>query len=722
MSFDVIKKNFGKEHLWFVEMDIGATTFRFCENRSPIPDGLDAIPILKSVNPSAAVIDLKGGFGVRAGASITLSSYVDYSIYGTINNPVRFWPTWRANNPYYKNSPVRVYSGYIVNGAFDVSNFEQREYIVDTFAYSNGTAAFKVRDPLQLADNTKSTAPKVSNGSLLLAITDSQTSATLDPVGIGSEYPTSGFIRVKSEVMAFTRSGDTLTLTRGQYNTQAASAEAGEVCQLCIEYNDYIDNILYDLLVNYADVNPSYIPTLDWQSEREVYLPGLYNTLLTEPVGIQTLCKELSEQAPSFLFWDERNSQIKFVATKEPSAESQVYNDQVNILEGSVSIADQTNMRVSTVIVNYGQFDPTKKLDEFSNYAQSYIRVDGDSVTNYGAQAIKKINSRWISSFNTAGARLLAARIGRRFSDVPRKINFNLDAKDSDLWTGDAATINIADIVDVSGSPVNVPIQVVSAQESLNYNYSAIEYLYGPSLPQDEDVDNPGKTIVIVGLNLSLNLRNYFNLSFPDPLDPSDDVRIILDSTFIGGSTTTGFAVDTGLWPELSTPPLIINRGLVVGRGGNGAAASNPPNNGLDGGLALKLSDNIRLDNTGIIGGGGGGGAATYATDSESGDEAFASGGGGAGNVNALAGAGGSPLTIAPQDGSNTSGGNGGTSSNLATAIGGNGGGLGQDGLTGSGFGTTVTLGSGGLAGDAIQLNGNTITYINAGDIRGSIT
>ena len=47
-------------------------------------------------------------------------------------------------------------------------------------------------------------------------MTTSTTSVNLTPTGIGSDYGSSGYVRIGSEVMAFTRSGDTLTLTRAQ--------------------------------------------------------------------------------------------------------------------------------------------------------------------------------------------------------------------------------------------------------------------------------------------------------------------------------------------------------------------------------------------------------------------------------------------------------------------------------------------------------------------------
>ena len=53
--------------------------------------------------------------------------------------------------------------------------------------------------------------------------------------------------------MAFTRSGDTLTLTRARKGTTASTHQQGDTVQLCYQVvGQKTQNIVYDLLVNYA--------------------------------------------------------------------------------------------------------------------------------------------------------------------------------------------------------------------------------------------------------------------------------------------------------------------------------------------------------------------------------------------------------------------------------------------------------------------------------------
>ena len=76
---------------------------------------------------------------------------------------------------------------------------------------------------------------KASIGKITLDMTTSTTSVNLTPTGIGSDYGSSGYVRIGSEVMAFTRSGDTLTLTRARKGTTASTHQQGDTVQLCYQ-------------------------------------------------------------------------------------------------------------------------------------------------------------------------------------------------------------------------------------------------------------------------------------------------------------------------------------------------------------------------------------------------------------------------------------------------------------------------------------------------------
>lgn len=696
MSYAAQAASFAREPFYFVEIEIDGTTTRYCTPRELIPIGLDAIPCLRGApSTSPAEVDPTGGPGLRASVSCQFADFADLTAGG-----VNYWPRWRAVNPYYEGARLSVYSGFIVADTYDGANFTRRDYVIEKFSLKSGSASMTGKDPLKLASNNKAQIPAPSRGSLLAALTAVATSATLQPSGIGAQYPASGFVRVRAEVMAYTRAGDVLTLTRGQYNTAATSHSAGDSVQVCAVFSDNAANLVRDILIG-AGVPPAYIPIAEWQAEAAVYLPGLYSTIITTPTGATTLLKELGEQAPHLLFWNDKKNQIDFVAVKAPPENARGLDWRDHIVAGSFDVDDDPGQRVTRVFVYFGQFDPTKKLDELSNYQQTFIRVDPGAEADYGSSAIKVVYSRWISTVNKAAAIRLAARIGRRFYNTPRRIGFALDVKDQDVWTGSAVKVTHFLITDTAGTPAATDFQILSAAEKPGQiAYKALEFLYGPSVPEDADADATGKLVVLSGELQNLNLRTVFDSIYPS-YDPADDVRFIFDAAAVmGSSSTSAPAILTGTWPGLTTPPLLDVRGLILGAGGAGSL-----DNGGAGGVALELQGAIRLSNSGLIGGGGGGGGGASGPGG-----ANVVGGGGAGYSPGTASGGGNP-------GQRLTGGAGVTATGSSGGepyiiISGDGGDIGSAGSNGDGPGG---FGVGGAAGLAIKRNGYTITYTGAG-------
>ena len=201
--------------------------------------------------------------------------------------------------------------------------------------------------------------------------------------------------------------------------------------------------------------------------------------IIVKPFDVFKLLKELAESMPHYLWWDERSQLIQLTALKAPPDNTSVLDMDGNIIADSFKTSDKPQLRISTIFVNFGQFDPTKKLDEFSNYQQTYARIDTDSISKYGSNEIKTINSRWISNVDKATALNLAALIGRRFSDIPREVSFSLEVKDSNVWVGQSASVNHRDITDFSGEPLDTVFQILSSKEGRNFDYTALEFAYG---------------------------------------------------------------------------------------------------------------------------------------------------------------------------------------------------------------------------------------------------
>jgi len=201
----------------------------------------------------------------------------------------------------------------------------------------------------------------------------------------------------------------------------------------------------------------------------------------------------------------------------------------------------------------------------------------------------------------------------------------------------------------------------------------------------------------------------------------------------VGSLSTAQPAMTTGIFP-VGTSINLINRGSIIGAGGNGGRGTNqgstfvspnPATNGENGGNALSLNLDVKLDSTsGTILGGGGGGAGSWAY-------VGSYGGGGGGGAGSLPGSGGLKGNIAGGDFSNwcvgtngsagsTGGGLGGNSAyqygcpfnaGYTPLYGGTGGSYGQNGANTYAIATNIN-GYGGLAGTAIVYNGFTTSAL----------
>jgi len=676
--------------------------YRFCSARSPQPSGLPnfTLPTVTAVTFTAPSVDVTGGLGVRASVAVTMadapSADIGIDKYVTERTYIphhtgSYFGKLRARNPFYEDSKLIVYSGFLEDdGSFNIDSFQQRVYVVSAMQVGNGKAKLEGRDPLKLAEGLKAQYPAKSAGALSVDMSDSATTATLIPAGVGDSYTTEGWVRISAEVMAFTRVGDVLTLTRGQYNTAAAAHDEGDAVQLCARENDRIDNLLFKLLTVGAALPADVIPTAEWADEAGANYPGDLDRLITSPEAVDDLIKELCETAPSYIYWDERFNLIRFEAVKAPFIGGTALNEADNFT-GSLTYADQLKLRASRVIIYFGQIDPTKDRDEISNYAQTYIRADLDSEAAAGSPAIRTIYSRWLNNFNKAGAVLAATRLGRRFAQAPRLLNFTMTSKDSSYWLGSRCIVEHSELQQFDGSAGTVPAQIVSvAEKPAGYVYGALETYWGPALPDDAEDDI--SYIILGGDLFNVNLRTVYDSLFPEPTGESI-VRFLVDTSVEVGSTSTStYSMDTGLWPVGMPAVQLGVRGYVQGRGGDAPPVVSVVN-GRPGGHALRMQHPITIiEMTGIIGGGGGGGGSALS----------ARGGGGAG----IPGGAGQP------SGSRSAGGvpteNATPPPNDFIFAGGAGGDIGEDGS--EGYSDIGSVGTGGAAGLAIDTGGYALT------------
>lgn len=676
-------------------MPAGDTEFR--RNGQPVV----VIPSIKSVSVTPAIINPGVDIGTRETVRVVFEDHphsdagLDKYLADRDYDPYKrgsFWAKFRARNPSLEGYSFRMLIG---NEGQDLSEMTVYHYVVDTFVHQGDQATISAKDILILADKKKAQAPRISSGVLAAGIDESETTATLKPAGIGNaEYPASGKVAIGKEICAFTRSGDTLTLTRAQSRTEAEEHDEDDIVQLVLIYSsESPSTIVSDLLLGYTPgVESSWINLVEWETEVDEYIGRLYSAEIAEPTSVVELLNELIEQVGLVFWWDSIAQQLRLRSLRPVSAESRLYNDD-QMLATTFRSTEQPAKRISEVWTYYGVRNPLEDIDEAKNFAGAVATVDAESDQDYEQPAIKKVFSRWIAANNRPAASRLNSMLLSRYRDAPRKFSFALyETIDEPPVMGAGIQLQTWSLQDDTGATIAIPAQVTSIERKEDrYVVDAQESIF---VSQD---DLETARVVFIDDDISgANLRSLHDQIYSDP-QPYDVVRFIVSAGAIAGTLVVGD------WPDFVDLTLIIVAGSsVLGRGGNGGSY---PKTGSAGGTALYTRYPISIENNGRIAGGGGGGGSGIFFDPS---EIHIQSGGGGGGAGYPPGAGGIGFTQNGQPGTTSSGGAGGAA---GPGSGGNGGNLAQAGSAGS-F-------NGGAAGRAVD-GDSYINWINLGTIIGA--
>ena len=700
-------------------------TLRFGLDVDYLPQDIECIPSITNWRVSPAIISLGEDLGLRAEMRVTFKdhpwsdtgpggdkyladrSYDPFSL-GT------YWGKWRARVQYLRGKSIRLIVGY---EGQSLAEMETRHFVVESFDGPTPDGSFSIigKDPLKLLDGDRAQAPMPSNGFLVADITDSDSSLTLSPSGVGdAEYSASGYLNIGgAEIVQFTRSGDTVTIVaRGQLGTTAQAHQAQDRAQVVLRYDgDDPADIIYDLMVNYAGLDAAYIDLPDWRVETQNFLRRVYSATIGDPESIKKLIVELIQQAALSIWWDDVGQKIRLRVLRAIETTAEVLGPET-IQRGSFRSVEQPDKRVSQVWIYYGQRNPLQRLEDLDNFRSLAVSADLEAETNYGSPMIRKIYSRWIAS----GGRTVATRVGDiilgRYKDPPRRFNMTFLRGVNELIAGQGYRVSWWTIQDETGAETNAPIQITRVSpNSGQFEYEAEEQLF--QIIDPEDLDN--RTLIFDAAILDVDLRAIHDSLYPEPeVSDTFTLRVYIETNVVVGASTTGnAAMDVGTWPAGVTVE-VYNNGRIQGAGGKGGnAALNgvAAEAGSPGGLALYTRKAITLDNLSgkIYGGGGGGGGGAI---KESGKNA-GGGGGGAGYVGGAGGNAGNKGDSEGAPGTLDAGGLGGIATTSAAWSGGNGGGPAEAGLKPGGGG------AGGAPGGAIDGN-SYITFTALGDIKGT--
>jgi hypothetical protein len=479
---------------WYTKV---AKKLTFINNRSNLPKGLVAYPVLKDNGISAfsSTVNVAGSnprmnpFGRRASVTIALKDFVDDDIWfdkyqlqrisgaaqssgigydpGAVGT---FFTRLKARWPYYAGRPLRVVDGYVDDGVLTIT--QTRHFIITDMKGpdSEGNVSFEAKDVLALADDKKALAPAPSRGKLGAAVTAAVGQTfSLTPSGIEVEYPASGWAVIGTEVVTFTRSGATVTLTsRGQEGTVATAHSLGDTFQVALYIDGArIDDTIYDLLTTYAKVPTSFCPLVtEWEPEITRWMDGvLLKTVITKPTGVAQLVGELSDLGVS-IWWDDVNQKVKLLATHPVSEELIVpVTDNLDIKQ--ITQEDFDEDRVTQVHFYTKQSDPTKDYKDKNNYDRLNVLVDteSESINAYNDTKVREVPCRWLNNGADAIVRTLSLRLLKRLNTPPVHYTVLLDAQLKDINLADVIELDSRVATDEAGIPVKKLLQVIRRTE-----------------------------------------------------------------------------------------------------------------------------------------------------------------------------------------------------------------------------------------------------------------
>lgn len=462
-----------------------------------------------STNPAkinlGGVNDRIGPLGKRARVTINLSNFRDPDIWfdryqservdGTAQtdeggyNPAdrgTFFSKLRNRFPYYVGRPLRVLEGEVGQA---LSAMRTRHYVITGWVGPNASGDVEIiaKDVLDLAENKKALCP-IPNVGLLEEDIDDTSLAEFDliPAGVGSDYETSGRATIGSEVVSFTRSGDTITLTaRGLDGSTASTHDTNDLFQQSYRVEEQpLADIAYDLLINYANIDPSFIDLPVWQAEGNKWLAGFnLTTTIPKPTGVQDLLGELAQMGVIW-WWDDINQKIVMRANR-PLDSNEIppeLDDATVFVEKSTQIADLDNERLSRVLYYHGIIDVTRELKNPSNYRRTALPVDlsAESDNEYAQIRLYEVFNRWIGVGNDSIADAVAARLVNRYRDTPVEIMFSFDAKDiNDVVPAKPVEITSYLIENDTGLPVSSQFQITSLEDVVfGHRYRATAQTY----------------------------------------------------------------------------------------------------------------------------------------------------------------------------------------------------------------------------------------------------
>lgn len=451
----------------------------FCTPVSIVPDG--CIPFLDSVKGDSGQLDPENSLGKRGQITVNvmdaphddtnIDPYVDERTYSAIERGT-FWPRFRARFPFYQGRKLEWYQGYY---PFTRANAKKRTYIIEDLRGwgRSGKITIVAKDPLKLADDKRAQWPRPSTGVLNTAMTAVSAHTTLDIItGTDTEYDLEdyesvGVVLIGAECIQYTGTTpitDGVRLTGvsrgpiGQYETVAQAHAINDAVQKCAYFNAMkVPKVFQVLLERGGSVPAAYITYATWEDEYDTWMGGFTVTrLICKPEGVTSIIKELIPQSNTWALWfDNESEQIRYQVTRPLDYDEliETISDDNHIIAGSLAAQDDDSRLLNQLLVQYNQIDPTKDAKDGTNYREGFVSLDvgSQSAREHNQVFSNQINGRWHPSSNRVELIAIADRMLQARSEVPIKVEFEVDRKDDTVKTAQFVTLETAAVCDAFG-------------------------------------------------------------------------------------------------------------------------------------------------------------------------------------------------------------------------------------------------------------------------------
>ena len=467
-------------------------TYTLCTPHPNLPVGTTMFPCIVG-EPKFTPTEIKpdGGMSLRSGVSITVKDfphhdrgidpYISTRSYSA-DSQGTFWGKWLARNPYYVGRLIRIKAGYIGESGYATADLQTRLYVIDKITgpvISGDDILYTIigKDILNLAKNEKIRIPAPSDGALNADILAADTSLVLDGGTTVADYPSGGgTVVIGDEWITYaSRTASTLnSLTRGANGTTADNHSTGDGVQIVKNFTGTPVAVINEILTTYVGISSSYIdyglsPQGSWDDEETNWHSGVsINAYIGTPTGAFKLLSELCDVFQIDLWWDEVNQKVRLKTNTPPLGNASIteLNDTDNLIADKTTVKEDPGRRISRVILHYHKLNMGDD-DRISNFARHHFETDSvvEGTNLYDEIKLKETKTLWLTSSNDSTAIQSAQRIIARFGETPTTIKFVLDAKDSDLKTGDLCDITTKRPQNTDGSDKITRFQVIKCKE-----------------------------------------------------------------------------------------------------------------------------------------------------------------------------------------------------------------------------------------------------------------